>query len=51
MLNTIVEYVNYYYPLHNHLPYPENLIKTSLIYKYLYELYFNKNEDIKKNNL
>ena len=51
MLNTIVEYVNYYYPLLNHLPYPENLIKTSLIYRYLYEVYFKKNYGIKKNIL
>ena len=48
MLNTIVNYVNYYYPLHKHLPYPENLIKTSLIYRYLYEVYFKGNIDIER---
>ena len=32
MINTIVHYVNFYYP--------ENLVKTSLIYRYLYEVYF-----------
>ena len=51
MLNTIVHYVNYYYPLQKHLPYPENLIKTSLIYRYLYEVYFKENIDMEKNNL
>ena len=46
MINTIVHYVNFYYPLHKHLPYSENLIKTSLIYSYLYEVYFKKTMDI-----
>ena len=48
MLHTIVEYVNYYYPFYKHLPYTENLIKTSLIYKFLYEIYFSFNADIEK---
>ena len=42
MINTIVRYVNFYYPFYKHLPYPENLIKTSLIYRYLYEVYFKE---------
>ena len=46
MINTIVHYVNFYYPFHKHLPYSENLIKTSLIYRYLYEITFKKTMDI-----
>ena len=42
MINTIVHYVNFYYPHYKHLPYSENLIKTSLIYRYLYEVTFKK---------
>ena len=46
MINTIVNYVNFYYPHHKHLPYTENVIKTSLIFRYLYEVYFKKTMDI-----
>ena len=46
MINTIVHYVNFYYPYYKHLPYSENLIKTTLIYRYLYEIYFKKTMDI-----
>ena len=46
MINTIVHYVNFYYPFHKHLPYSENLIKTSLIYRYLYEVYFKKTMEL-----
>ena len=42
MLNTIVHYVNFYFPTLKHLPYSENLIKTSLIYRFLYETTFKK---------
>ena len=42
MLNTIVHYVNFYYPTLKHLSYSENVIKTSLIYRFLYETTFNK---------
>ena len=31
MINTIVHYVNFYYPTLKHLNYSENLIKTALI--------------------
>ena len=48
MLNTIVHYVNFYYPLYKHLPYPENLIKTSLIYRYLYEVHFKENIELER---
>ena len=62
MINTIVHYVNFYYPTLKQLPYSENLIKTSLIYRFLYESIFKKfieietiiykleNRSIKSNN-
>ena len=44
MINTIVNYVNFYYPSYNNsLNFSENTIKTALIYRYLYENTFNKN--------
>ena len=46
MINTIVHYVNFYYPTLKHLPYPETLIKPSLIYRFLYENTFKKFIDI-----
>ena len=48
MINTIVHYVNFYYPFYKHLSYSENLIKTSLIYRFLYETTFKKTMDFKK---
>ena len=42
MINTIVHYVNFYYPTIKHLNYSENLIKTALIYRFLYETTFKK---------
>ena len=42
MINTIVHYVNFYYPTLKNLPYSENVIKTSLIYRFLYETTFKK---------
>ena len=42
MINTIVHYVNFYYPTLKNLPYTENLIKTALIYRLLYETTFKK---------
>ena len=62
MISTIVHYVNFYYPTLKHLPYSENLIKTALIYRFLYETTFKKhitletiiykleNRSIKSNN-
>ena len=62
MINTIVYYVNFYYPTLKDLPYSDNLIKTSLIYRFLYETTFKKhatlesiiykleNSSIKSNN-
>ena len=48
MIDTIVHYVNYYHPFYNHLNYPENLIKSSLIFRYLYVLYFKQTINIEK---
>ena len=48
MINTIVNYVDFYYPFYKHLPYPENLIKSSLIYRYLYEKYLKEFIEIEK---
>ena len=42
MINTIVHYVNFYYPTLKNLPYTENVIKTALIYRFLYETTFKK---------
>ena len=42
MINTIVHYVNFYYPLLKDLGYTENVIKTALIYRFLYETTFKK---------
>ena len=42
MINTIVYYVNFYYPTIKNLNYSENLIKTALIYRFLYETTFKK---------
>ena len=46
MINTIVHYVNFYYPTLKNLPYSENVIKTSLIYRFLYETTFKKYIDM-----
>ena len=46
MISTIVHYVNFYYPIYKNLLYSENLIKTYLIYRYLYEVTFNKTMNI-----
>ena len=42
MINTIVHYVNFYYPTLKNLNYSENLVKTALIYRFLYETTFKK---------
>ena len=42
MINTIVNYVNFYYPTLKNLSYSENIIKTALIYRFLYESTFKK---------
>lgn len=39
MLDSIIEYVRYYYKLQKHLPYSEDIIKSALIFRYLYEDY------------
>ena len=42
MINTIVNYVNFYYPTIRNLNYSEDIIKTALIYRFLYESIFKK---------
>ena len=46
MINTIIHYVNFYYPIYKHLSYSENLIKTALIFRFLYETTFKKTIDL-----
>ena len=57
MIKTIIDYVNYHYQLcenidsfllTNNLDTNECYIKSCLIYKYLYELYFRKNITLKE---
>ena len=42
MIKTIVHYVNFYYPTIKNLSYSEDIIKTALIYRFLYESTFKK---------
>ena len=37
MIKTIVHYVNFYYPTIKNLNYSKDIIKTALIYRFLYE--------------
>ena len=52
MINTIVNYVNFYYPItkkilnNKNIFFSENFIKSALIYRYLYEVNFKKNINI-----
>ena len=39
MINTIIHYVNFYYPTIKYIRYSEDIIKTALIYRFLYEHY------------
>ena len=39
MIKTIVNYVNFYYPTIKNVNYPEDIIKTALVYRFLYEHY------------
>ena len=42
MIKTIVHYVNFYYPTIKNLNYSKDIIKTALIYRFLYESTFKK---------
>ena len=42
MINTIVHYVNFYYPTIKNIRYSEDIIKTALVYRFLYETTFKK---------
>ena len=39
MINTIVNYVNFYYPTIKNINCSEDIIKTALVYRFLYEHY------------
>ena len=42
MIKTIIHYVNFYYPTIKNIRYSEDIIKTALIYRFLYESTFKK---------
>ena len=46
MINTIVEYVNFYFPIYKTQFYCDNFIKACLVYRFLYAKYFTQNLDI-----
>ena len=46
MINTIVAFVNYYFPSYKTHVYHDNFIKACLVYKFLFEKYFKKTIDI-----
>ena len=46
MIKTIVEYVNFYFPSYKSQYYPDNFIKSCLIYQFLYAKYFTQNLDL-----
>ena len=46
MITTIINYVNYYFPHYKTKFYCDNVIKSCLVYKYLYEKYFSSNLDM-----
>ena len=39
MIKTIVNYVNFYYPTIKNIKHSEDVIKTALVYRFLYEHY------------
>ena len=39
MIKTIVQYVNFYYPKIKNIKHSEDIIKTALVYQFLYEHY------------
>ena len=45
MIDTIVEYVNYYFPYYKTSLYPNNFIKACLVYQFLYTKYFTQKLD------
>ena len=46
MINTIVEYVNYYFPTNKSQFYTSNYIKACLVYQFLYSKYFTQKIDL-----
>ena len=46
MLNTIIAYVDFYFPTYKTQFYPDNFIKACLVYQFLYAKYFTQKLDI-----
>ena len=46
MINSIVEYVNFYFPSYKTKFYPDNFIKACLVYQFLYAKYFTQRLDL-----
>ena len=46
MINRIVSYVNFYFPNYKTQSYPDNFIKSCLVYQFLYVKYFKQKLDL-----
>ena len=46
MINRIVAYVNFYFPTYKTQFYPDNFIRSCLVYQFLYAKYFTQKLDI-----
>ena len=46
MIKSIVAYVNFYFPTYKTQFYPDNFIKSCLVYQFLYAKYFTQKLDI-----
>ena len=46
MINSIVKYVNFYFPTYKNQFYSDNFIKACLVYQFLYIKYFTQKLDI-----
>ena len=46
MINRIVAYVNFYFPTYKTQFYPDNFIRSCLVYQFLYAKYFTQKQDI-----
>ena len=46
MIKTIVAYVNFYFPSYKSQYYPDNFIRSILVYQFLYAKYFTQNLDL-----
>ena len=46
MIKSIVAYVNFYFPTYKTLFYPDNFIRSCLVYQFLFAKYFTQKLDI-----